>query len=296
MALAVETNREADELSARFVRDAVPLVDQLFHVAYRYTRNHADAEDLVQEVVLKAYRNFQQFSDGANIRAWLFRIMTNTWIDHYRTAQRRPIELLTDEVADAQSSTGGRHPWLGSPSAELRALESLGDDEVKEAMRALPESQRMAIFYADVEGFRYQEVAFVLQVPVGTVTSRLHRGRRRLRALLADKAAAKGYRQNLWPAEQGGSTSGRRVVRSFGSTTGSAPKDSQITTLVFERLRKKTYYDPRMSNPAFPGARLHSAVRSSQNASGISELSCTKSIIRSTVWSLEAGQATTKAG
>lgn len=184
MALAVESSGESDERSARFSRDVLPLLDQLYRGAYRYTSNHADAEDLVQEVVLRAYRNFHQFDDGTNIRAWIFRIMTNAWINKYRVAQRRPIELLTDVVDDYPTRQSRVHS-----SAELRALESLPDDEVKKAMQDLPEGQRMAVFYVDVEGFRYQEAAFALDVPVGTVVSRLHRGRHRLRIVLAKKAA-----------------------------------------------------------------------------------------------------------
>jgi RNA polymerase sigma-70 factor (ECF subfamily) len=182
MTVAVEI-REFNERSARFTRDVVPLLDQLYRGAYRYTHNRADAEDLVQEVVLRAYRKFDQFDDGTNIRAWMFRIMTNTWINRYRVAQRRPIELLTAELDDSPA----RQSRVYSPSAELRMLESLPDDEVKEAMQALPEGQRMAVFYVDVEGFRYQEAAFTLDVPLGTVMSRLYRGRRRLRTLLASK-------------------------------------------------------------------------------------------------------------
>ncbi|MGV9797147.1 sigma-70 family RNA polymerase sigma factor [Mycobacterium sp. NPDC003449] len=187
----VKTDSGAGELTTRFLRDAMPLVDQLYRGAHRYTRNHADAEDLVQEVLLRAYRNFHQFAEDTNIRAWLFRIMTNTWINRYRTAQRRPVEVLTDEF-DPQAMGGGWQPRQGS-SAELQALQSLGDDEVRAAMQALPDGQRMALFYVDVEGFRYQEAAFALDIPVGTLMSRLHRGRRHLRVLLADTAAAKGY-------------------------------------------------------------------------------------------------------
>jgi RNA polymerase sigma-70 factor, ECF subfamily len=176
-----------DDPSARFVRDVLPLVDQLYRAALRYTRRPVDAEDLVQETMVKAYSGFHKFTDGTNVRAWLFRIMTNTWITSYRTAQRRVDEVLVGDV------TVVRHNGAGHASAELTALEAMGDDEVRDALQALPEGQRMVVYYADVEGFRYKEIAEILDLPLGTVMSRLHRGRRNLRALLMDFAAARGY-------------------------------------------------------------------------------------------------------
>ena len=176
-----------DDPSARFVRDVLPLVDQLYRAARRYTRTAADAEDLVQETMVKAYAGFHLFRDGTNVRAWLFRIMTNTWITSYRTAQRRVDEVLTGDVAEMRPNAAGDR------SAELAVLESMGDDEVRDALQALPEGQRLVVYYADVEGFRYREIASILDVPLGTVMSRLHRGRANLRALLMDFAAARGY-------------------------------------------------------------------------------------------------------
>ncbi len=175
-----------DDPAARFIRDVLPLVDQLYRGALRYTRTTADAEDLVQETMAKAYAGFHSFTEGSNLRAWLFRIMTNTWITSYRTAQRRPDEVLAADVTDVRSSTA-------TPSAELAALDAMGDDEVLDALRTLPEGQRLVVYYADVEGFRYKEIATILGMPVGTVMSRLHRGRHNLRALLIDVAAARGY-------------------------------------------------------------------------------------------------------
>jgi RNA polymerase sigma-70 factor (ECF subfamily) len=175
-----------DDPAARFIRDVLPLVDQLYRGALRYTRTTADAEDLVQETMAKAYAGFHSFTEGSNLRAWLFRIMTNTWITSYRTAQRRPDEVLAADVTDVRSSTA-------TPSAELAALDAMGDDEVLDALRTLPEGQRLVVYYADVEGFRYKEIATILDMPVGTVMSRLHRGRKNLRALLIDVAAARGY-------------------------------------------------------------------------------------------------------
>jgi RNA polymerase sigma-70 factor (ECF subfamily) len=176
-----------DDPSARFVRDVLPLVDQLYRAARRYTRTAADAEDLVQETIVKAYAGFHLFRAGTNVRAWLFRIMTNTWISSYRSAQRRVDEVLTADIADTRSSEAAH------PSAELAVLEHMGDDEVRDALQALPEGQRLVVYYADVEGFRYKEIAEILDTPLGTVMSRLHRGRANLRALLMDFAAARGY-------------------------------------------------------------------------------------------------------
>ena len=176
-----------DDPSARFVRDVLPLVDQLYRAARRYTHSTADAEDLVQETMAKAYAGFHTFTGGTNVRAWLFRIMNNTWITSYRVAQRRPDEVLTADVSDMRPNAAK------SQSAELAVLEAMADDEVRGALQALPEGQRLVVYYADVEGFRYKEIAAILDLPLGTVMSRLHRGRVNLRALLIDVAAARGY-------------------------------------------------------------------------------------------------------
>ena len=176
-----------DDPSARFVRDVMPLVDQLYRAARRYTRSTADAEDLVQETMVKAYAGFHTFTVGTNIRAWLFRILTNTWITSYRTAQRRPDEVLAADVTDMWPSASQNQ------SAELAVLEAMGDEDVRDALQALPEHQRLVVYYADVEGFRYKEIAAILDTPLGTVMSRLHRGRTNLRTLLVDIAAARGY-------------------------------------------------------------------------------------------------------
>jgi len=175
------------DVSARFVRDVLPLVDQLYRAALRYTRRPADAEDLVQETMVKAYAGFDGFKEGTNVRAWLFRILTNTWISSYRSAQRRVDEVLSGDVADGWPSAAR------NPSAELAVLEAMGDEEVRDALQALPEGQRLVVYYADVEGFRYKEIAEILDVPLGTVMSRLHRGRANLRGLLIGVAAARGY-------------------------------------------------------------------------------------------------------
>jgi len=175
-----------------FERDVLPLLDQLYGVARRYTRNPSDAEDLVQETMVKAYSSFHTYRDGTNIRAWLFKILTNTWINSYHTAQRRPDVVVTETISDAQLAVAARSE-TDLASAELAALESMGEPEVRAAVAALPEPQRMVVYYADVVGLRYQEIAHVLDVPVGTVMSRLHRGRRRLREHLIEFAYARGY-------------------------------------------------------------------------------------------------------
>lgn len=193
MTLTLEVDGSEDQRE-RFAIQALPLLDQLYRAARRRTRNHADAEDLVQETMLKAYRSFGQFADGTNVRAWLFRIMTTTWINRYRSLQRRPSEVLTENLADLEFNPAVRRASVASVSAELAALEMLGDDQVRAALAALPDGQRMAIFYVDVEGFRYAEVADLLGVPVGTVMSRLHRGRCSLRRLLVEQARTRGYR------------------------------------------------------------------------------------------------------
>ncbi|MGB3356916.1 MAG: sigma-70 family RNA polymerase sigma factor [Mycobacterium sp.] len=192
MTLTLEVDSPEDQRD-RFVEQALPMLDQLYRAAWRYTRNDADAEDLVQETMLKAYRSFGQFAQGTNIRAWLFRIMKTTWINRYRSRQRRPAEVLTEQLTDLEFNPAVRQSSVASTSAELAVLETLGDDQVKAALGALPEGQRMAVFYVDVEGFRYAEVALLLDIPVGTVMSRLHRGRRTLRRLLVEQGRERGY-------------------------------------------------------------------------------------------------------
>lgn len=196
--LAMMETDPARDQDARAQRDlfeeqALPYMDQLYAAAMRMTRNPADAADLVQETYVKAFQAFGQFQQGTNLKAWLYRIQTNTFINSYRKNQRSPYQGTIDELEDWQ--LGGAESLtrsIATRSAEAEAIDHLPDSAVKDALQAIPEDFRLAVYFADVEGFSYQEIADIMKTPVGTVMSRLHRGRRMLRESLAEYARERG--------------------------------------------------------------------------------------------------------
>ena len=186
----------AEERHARFEAEALAYIDQLYAAALRMTRNPSDAEDVVQETYAKAYASFHQFTPGTNLKAWLYRILTNTYINSYRKKQRQPQIADGDNIEDWQLARAESHTSSGLKSAETVALEHLPDSDVKEALQQLAPDFRLAVFLADVEGFSYKEIAEIMGTPIGTVMSRLNRGRNQLRNLLASYAKDRGMAQN----------------------------------------------------------------------------------------------------
>lgn len=180
-------NRSAADQRRRFEEEAIPYMERLFPAALRLTRNHGDAEDLIQETFTKACFAFHQFTPGTNLKAWLYRILVTTFYSAYRKRSRQPDEVLAAEIFDPADAVGelGRAPR----SAEAQAMENLGDSAVMRALRELPESFKVAVYLADVHGYRYSEVAELMNTPLGTVMSRIHRGRQMLRAKLTSTGA-----------------------------------------------------------------------------------------------------------
>ena len=188
-----ETVEPVADVRALFEEQALQYMDQLYAAAMRMTKNPSDAADLVQETFVKAYTAFGQFQQGTNLKAWLYRIQTNTFINNYRKNQRNPYQGTIDDLEDWQ--LGGAESvtqHTSTRSAEAEAIDHLPDSAVKDALQSIPEDFRLAVYFADVEGFSYQEIADIMKTPVGTVMSRLHRGRRLLRGLLAEYASDRG--------------------------------------------------------------------------------------------------------
>jgi RNA polymerase sigma-70 factor (ECF subfamily) len=192
MTLPAELPADAD-LTAGFEHQVAPLLGDLHRQALRMTRHHADAEDLVQDTMAKAFAAFDSFRPESNLAAWLYRILVNTHISNCRKTQRRPAQHLAEGITDLHFRLSAAHSGVGLPSAEDQALKRFGDHDVIAAMRSLPEQFRTTVYYADMEGLPCKEIAAVMDTPIGTVVSRLHRGRRRLRLLLARPHKSENY-------------------------------------------------------------------------------------------------------
>ena len=192
---------------AEFEEQALPFMDQLYGAAMRMTRNPSDAADLVQETFVKAFASWRTFTQGTNLKAWLYRILTNTYINTYRKKQREPYQGTIDDLEDWQLGGAESTTATSTRSAEAEAIDRMPASVVKDALQAIPEDFRLAVYLADVEGFAYQEIADIMKTPIGTVMSRLHRGRRMLRELLAEYAKERGIASAA--PERGGKSAAR---------------------------------------------------------------------------------------
>jgi len=192
LAVVDPTTETLAQKKARFERDAFQYTNQLYAAALRYTKNPHDAQDLVQDTYAKAFTSFHQFVPGTNLKAWLYRILTTTFINSYRKDQRRP-QIAAGELEDWQIHDAASHTSDQGRSAEDEVLDRITDIDVKAALAALPDEFRVAVYLADVEGFSYKEIAEIVGVPSGTVMSRLHRGRKLLREALGDYAKDRGF-------------------------------------------------------------------------------------------------------
>jgi RNA polymerase sigma-70 factor, ECF subfamily len=199
------STESVEQRRLRFERDAMQYVDQLYSAAMRMARNPSDAEDLVQEAYTKAFSAFHQYKPGTNLKAWLYRILTNTYINLYRKRQREPLQSNSDSIEDWQLARAESHTSSGLRSAEAEALDHLPDSDVKRALQDIPEEFRLAVYFADVEGFAYKEISDIMNTPIGTVMSRLHRGRRMLRDMLAEYAAERGFKTAADTSDAAGS-------------------------------------------------------------------------------------------
>ena len=195
-----ETAPDGAAVERTFEEQALPFMDQLYAAALRMTRNPSDAQDLVQETFVKAFAAWNQFHQGTNLKAWLYRILTNTFINNYRKKQREPFQSPIEDLEDWQLGGAESTTARAARSAEAEAIDHLPDSDVKNALQSIPEDFRMAVYFADVEGFSNQEIADIMKTPIGTVMSRLHRGRRLLRDLLTDYARDRGRATNNPPA------------------------------------------------------------------------------------------------
>ncbi|MDJ0358114.1 sigma-70 family RNA polymerase sigma factor [Paenarthrobacter sp. PH39-S1] len=219
------STESADDRRVRFERDAMQYVDQLYSAAMRMARNPSDAEDLVQEAYTKAFSAFHQYRPGTNLKAWLYRILTNTYINLYRKRQREPLQSNSDQVEDWQLARAESHTSRGLRSAEAEALDHLPDSDVKRALQAIPEEFRLAVYFADVEGFAYKEISEIMNTPIGTVMSRLHRGRKMLRDMLADYAKERGFHGN--GAGSAPAVLDSKVAVALDVPTGTASNDQE---------------------------------------------------------------------